>query len=91
MYFRNHQLQFFLPWNSSDIQFLEGKKIDVPCFPILIDHKKLEQYGKAETKRMDFSNDQKIQNEKIKYSFSFGDFQKYSPEEIEKLNIDLKK
>lgn len=73
LYYANYCFQIILPFAKQD-EWLEGKKIDNPVFPLLIDNSHFDEFGKYQKLNLDLTSNKKKKGEEHIISFSFDSY-----------------
>lgn len=75
LYYANYCFQMILPFADSD-KGLQGKTLDFPIFPLLIDNSHFEEFGEYQKLHFNFTSNEKQGGEEHKISFSFDSIEK---------------
>jgi hypothetical protein len=70
IYYANYCFQMILPFSKPDLH-LQGKKIDVPIFPLLIDNAHFKKYGEYQQLNLNLTSNEKKSGQEHRLSFSF--------------------
>lgn len=70
IYYSNYQFQLTLPFGKLD-EHLQGKKVELPIAPLIIDNSYLEQYGSEKFLNLNLTSCEKKSNENSDITFSF--------------------
>lgn len=73
LYHSSYCFQMTLPFAYND-KHLQGKKIDFPIFPLLIDNSHFEQFGQYQKLHLNLTSNEKKSGEEHKVTFSFDSF-----------------
>jgi hypothetical protein len=73
LYHSNYCFQMTLPFADSD-KHLQGKNVDLPIFPLLIDNSHFEEFGEYQKLHLNLTSNEKKSGEEHKVRFSFDDF-----------------
>jgi len=78
LYYANYCFQIILPFAKPD-EWLQGKNIDNPIFPLLIDNSHFEKFGKYQKLNCNLTSNEKKKGEEHKFNLSFDSFKKTLP------------
>lgn len=70
LYYSNYCFQMTLPFSENDIH-LQGKDIQLPIFPLLIDKSHFEKYGEYQQLNLNLTSNEKKTGEEHRLVFSF--------------------
>jgi hypothetical protein len=70
LFYANYYFQMVLPFADSD-KNLQGKQINVPLFPLLVDKSYMDKYGDYRRLNLNLTSNQKKKGEEHKITFSF--------------------
>lgn len=73
LYYSNYCLQMIFPFAKSD-EHLQGKNIDLPIFPLLIDNSHFEEFGEYQQLNLNLTSDEKKSGEEHNISLSFDSY-----------------
>lgn len=73
-YYASYQFQMTLPFGKPD-EHLQGKKVDLPIAPLLIDNSYLQKYGAERFLNLNLTSHEKKSGEEHNISFSFDSFE----------------
>lgn len=73
IYYANYCFQIILPFAKSD-EWLQGKKMDIPIFPLLTDNSHFEEFGEYQILNFDLTSNEKKKGEEHKINFSFDSY-----------------
>jgi hypothetical protein len=73
LYYANYCFQIILPFADSD-RWLQGKQIDNPIFPLLIDNSHFDTFGTYHKLNLNLTSNEKKKAEEHKLTFSFDRF-----------------
>jgi hypothetical protein len=75
LYYSNYCFQMILPYGDDD-KGLQGKNINFPMFPLLIDNSHFEKFGKYQILHLNLTSSKKKKGEEHKLTFSFDSAEK---------------
>lgn len=72
-----------MPFGPADVARLSGKIVQLPRFPLLLNHEQLRQFGDYQERSADFTSAERTKEEPQEITCSFTEYIRMNPNESE--------